>query len=1638
MSRRVSLPKIDVRKAEHLLRQLRRMAPHYTREWPAKDDDDPGVALLKIFSSIAEGVISRLNRAPDRNFLAFLDMLGIRLLPKTPARVPVTFKLANGTEVPFLVPKETQVSAAANADRPDELPFETIEPLWAIPAKLTELFVVDPEKDRIYKPSAKFLTRERIENELPPLRVTAFSSQGSKFLQLEPPDQVKKDDLLRIDHASAVDHLVVLDSRGSIATITDPLPRDYVADTAVKRETDFELFEARNWQEHVLYLGHADYFSIKSEAQIELKVEHTGTTANLEPLSVVWEFFGVTETQKEEEWRRFEVDLDGTQGFSRDGNVVLNKPAGEIKETEIDGRKNRWIRARLDGPLPATPARSMPTVESVFLKVISGANGIAPDQAFHNETPLTTDVEFFPFGTEPRTFDRFSIASEEAFSKHGAEINLNFEFDTTDLLASPAGVVVNTTFRIFARTVGGKLLEFKVSPQTSDLDVDQHERPTDTSLMPQSVPAVVMDAAGNVGAFAIAKDSGIHLRFVSVSDPKLTKWHPLAATPGTLQFSPAAIFDETNWLVFAVADNRLYQQTRTPTATDGGTWTPIPLPLEIDSTPFVLSVGGSFAVFVTDKKRKTWMFRGTWTQLVLNPPDPNFEAAPNARPFAVPYMSGTTQHFRVYVRSKNDQLAVFDTDPAQIHKIKELGPGVASDPSVMQTADSETVYVRGKDNHLYSMEDEGNWTDQQTAVGMNLAGNPFAIGLPAAKPLHVSIFSTSDKNALLEFRENGTELAKGTIEAGPHKVVLLQKAPSPAGTYYFRVLSGPGATSGDDVTRKLLPPASNFERFRVLDTPLGEIPTEQTEYELLHEELTGNLNTATDKTLTLKAADADEVEVGDYVFVNDQLRRVPVTPDPNTHVVTIESAWTTIPGNGAGFVLLRADHATNPIARLAASSTVRAVLDAGSKTSDEDLYEGKFLQITSGPGASDVGRRIEKYFEATNNVVLFSPFAQAPTSVSAFKITLGPVSQAWFVHKDPQQSTLRPELSWEYWNGRGWLALKITEDTTDNLLVKGRISFIIPEDIQKTEVAGQENYWIRARIVGGDYGREQFKFNQTTGEVTVIKDPIRPPKVMKPEKGSGGGLTINYKLTELKPPQFCLTFNNLSYLDQTAANNTADKHFKPYLPLDDTSKAVYFGFDREFAGGPVRLYVAARELEVDERDQPELNWEFASENTWKPMSATDKTKAFTRPEFVSWVVPIGLQNSQEFGRALYWLRATLTRGDWKQSPLFEGVFLNTVAALQARTVRNEILGSSIGVKNQKFRFQQVPVLKGEDVRVLEVLTDIQHEELVKERGDDAVRAITDQRGEVLQTWIKWTEVIEFFDSEPDSRHYRLDRHTGEIEFGDGVRGRIPPPGGDSIQTFAYQTGGGAAGNIQPGEITAAVTAVSGVDSVINPVGAGGGSEAATNEEMLEIGPAQISHRDRAVTPEDFERLAREASREVRKALCLPNRNAGGRRELGWASVYIVPASKAATPTPSLALRRSVQDYLAERADVTLVHQDHILVGPPRYVPVSVEVTVVAKSVDVVAAAEQSVRQKLEQFLHPLTGGPANEGWDFGRDLAASDLYALLEDIDDVDHIATLRMVFGDSSSEEKVEVDADALVASGTHKINMNVARENR
>src|ERR671919_631921 len=107
--RPVQAPKIDKRGADDLLHALIARIPLHFSEWKktedipderdlalalADDRRDFGMALLKLAARMGEIVIEQLNRVPDKNFLAFLDLVGIDLSPPKPARVPLTFTLA--------------------------------------------------------------------------------------------------------------------------------------------------------------------------------------------------------------------------------------------------------------------------------------------------------------------------------------------------------------------------------------------------------------------------------------------------------------------------------------------------------------------------------------------------------------------------------------------------------------------------------------------------------------------------------------------------------------------------------------------------------------------------------------------------------------------------------------------------------------------------------------------------------------------------------------------------------------------------------------------------------------------------------------------------------------------------------------------------------------------------------------------------------------------------------------------------------------------------------------------------------------------------------------------------------------------------------------------------------------------------------------------------------------------------------------------------------------------------------------------------------------------------------------------------------------------------------------------------------
>ena len=81
-------------------------------------------------------VIYRLNKIPEKNYLTFLDLIGVRLKPPEPAKVVLELTPSEGVEGELVVRKGTQV-ATLQAGGQDPVTFETLRDLTLLPVHLT-------------------------------------------------------------------------------------------------------------------------------------------------------------------------------------------------------------------------------------------------------------------------------------------------------------------------------------------------------------------------------------------------------------------------------------------------------------------------------------------------------------------------------------------------------------------------------------------------------------------------------------------------------------------------------------------------------------------------------------------------------------------------------------------------------------------------------------------------------------------------------------------------------------------------------------------------------------------------------------------------------------------------------------------------------------------------------------------------------------------------------------------------------------------------------------------------------------------------------------------------------------------------------------------------------------------------------------------------------------------------------------------------------------------------------------------------------------------------------------------------------------------------------------------------------------
>lgn len=133
-------PNLDDRRYPDLVAEAVRMVQQRCPEWTDHNASDPGITLIEAFAFMTDQFLYRLNRVPDRLYVKFLDLLGLRMFPPTPARAPVTFWLSTPATTPLTIPAGTDVGTL-RTETVESIVFTLEENLSIVPCSLQHVLV---------------------------------------------------------------------------------------------------------------------------------------------------------------------------------------------------------------------------------------------------------------------------------------------------------------------------------------------------------------------------------------------------------------------------------------------------------------------------------------------------------------------------------------------------------------------------------------------------------------------------------------------------------------------------------------------------------------------------------------------------------------------------------------------------------------------------------------------------------------------------------------------------------------------------------------------------------------------------------------------------------------------------------------------------------------------------------------------------------------------------------------------------------------------------------------------------------------------------------------------------------------------------------------------------------------------------------------------------------------------------------------------------------------------------------------------------------------------------------------------------------------------------------------------------------
>jgi hypothetical protein len=133
------MPSLDDRDFEQLVEDARKLIPQLCPQWTNLGPGDPGIVLVELFAYLTDALIYRLNRVPEKVYVALLRLMGVKLEPPAAAGVTLRFSRARPGEELLEIPRDTRVKPQRSG--PGPLPtFSTVRAVRIEPGS-DEVFV---------------------------------------------------------------------------------------------------------------------------------------------------------------------------------------------------------------------------------------------------------------------------------------------------------------------------------------------------------------------------------------------------------------------------------------------------------------------------------------------------------------------------------------------------------------------------------------------------------------------------------------------------------------------------------------------------------------------------------------------------------------------------------------------------------------------------------------------------------------------------------------------------------------------------------------------------------------------------------------------------------------------------------------------------------------------------------------------------------------------------------------------------------------------------------------------------------------------------------------------------------------------------------------------------------------------------------------------------------------------------------------------------------------------------------------------------------------------------------------------------------------------------------------------------------